>query len=128
MKILIIIPTYNESDTIKNIILKIIDINPAYNILIVDDNSPDGTADKVRELQSNDVRVYWDEQQKDGTYVRIWGVIKGVNETYATGGPRAIMSYDFNLMVEEIALLDIDGDLMTDIFPIGGIQDARSYT
>ena len=87
-----------------------------------------GHLHKVRELQSNDVRVYWDEQQKDGTYVRVWGIIKGVNESYATGGPRAVMSYDFNLMVEEIALLDIDGDLMTDVFPIGGIQDARSYS
>jgi len=87
-----------------------------------------GHLHKVRELQSNDVRVYWDEQQKDGTYVRLWGVIKGINESLATGGPRAILSYDFNLIIEEIALLDIDGDLMTDIFPIGGIQDARSYT
>ena len=87
-----------------------------------------GHLHRVRELQSNDVRVYWDEQQKDGTYVRVWGIIKGINESYATGGPRAIMSYDFNLIIEEIALLDIDGDLMTDVFPIGGIQDARSYS
>ena len=87
-----------------------------------------GHLHKIRELQSNDVRVYWDEQQKDGTYVRIWGVVKGISESYATGGPRAVLSYSFNLIVEEIALIDIDGDLMSDVFPIGGIQDARSYS
>ena len=86
-----------------------------------------GHLHKVRELQSNSVRVYWDEQQKDGTYVRVWGIIKGVSETYKTGGPSAPVSYSFNLMIEEIALLDITGVLMTDVFPIGGLEDVRSY-
>ena len=87
-----------------------------------------GHLHKVRELQSNDVRVYWDEKQKDGTFVRFWGIIKNVDETLGTGGPRAVLSYSFNMTVEEIALLDIDGDFMTGIFPIGGVLDARTYT
>ena len=87
-----------------------------------------GHLHKVRELQSNDVRVYWDEKQKDGTFVRFWGIIKNVDETLGTGGPRAVLSYSFNMAVEEIALLDIDGDFMTGIFPIGGVLDARTYT
>jgi hypothetical protein len=87
-----------------------------------------GHLHKVRELQSNDVRVYWDEKQKDGTYVRLWGIIKSVDETLGTGGSRAVLSYSFNITIEEIALLDIDGDFMTEVFPIGGVLDARTYT
>ena len=71
-----------------------------------------GHLHKIRELQSNNVRVYWDEQQKDGTYVRIWGIIKGVSESYKTGGSRAPLEYGFNLTIEEIALLDINGNFM----------------
>ena len=82
----------------------------------------------VRELQANNVRVYWDEQQKDGTFVRFWGIIKNVDESLPTGGPRVKVSYSFNMVVEEIALLDIDGEFMSDVFPIGGVVDARSYT
>ena len=87
-----------------------------------------GHLHKVRNLQSNDVRVYWDEKQKDATYVRFWGVIQNVSETHATGGSRSILSYDFNMTIEEIALMDIDGEFMTDVFPIGGVVDDRNYT
>jgi hypothetical protein len=93
-----------------------------------DASSMYGHLHKVRELQSNSVRVYWDEQQKDGTWVRVWGIIKGVSDTTSMGGPRAVVSYSFNMMIEEIALLDINGNLMTDVFPIGGIEDVRSYS
>ena len=87
-----------------------------------------GHLHKVREIQSNNVRVYWDEKQKDGTFVRFWGVVKNVEESLGMGGPSAILSYSFNMTVEEIALLDIDGDFMTGVFPIGGIPDVRTYS
>ena len=87
-----------------------------------------GHLHKIRELQANDVRVYWDEKQKDGTFVRFWGIVQNISETHGTGGPRAILSYNFSMVVEEIALMDIDGDFMTDVFPIGGVVDARTYT
>ena len=51
MKVLVIIPTYNESLTIENIINKIFKINKDYSILVVDDNSPDGTSNIVLELK-----------------------------------------------------------------------------
>jgi len=51
MSKLIIIPTYNEKENIEKIILKIFDLEGAYNILIIDDGSPDGTAKIVKELQ-----------------------------------------------------------------------------
>lgn len=53
-KVLIIIPTYNEIDNIENIITSIFKVNSSYNVLIVDDNSEDGTGDIVDSL-SNDL-------------------------------------------------------------------------
>ena len=51
MSKLIIIPTYNEKENIENIILKIFELEGSFNILIIDDGSPDGTAKIVKELQ-----------------------------------------------------------------------------
>ena len=56
-KLSVIIPTYNEIQNIKKLIYQIIEILPEINILIVDDNSPDGTGEYVRELSSVDSRV-----------------------------------------------------------------------
>jgi len=53
MKVLIIIPTYNESLTIEKIIDKIFSISLDYSILVVDDGSPDGTSDIVLRLKEN---------------------------------------------------------------------------
>jgi len=50
-KNLVIIPTYNEKGNIKQIITEIFSLSIPFNILIVDDNSPDGTASIVKELQ-----------------------------------------------------------------------------
>ena len=49
---LIVIPTYNEIENIEAIIKAVFAQNDKFHILIVDDNSPDGTADKVREIQT----------------------------------------------------------------------------
>ena len=51
-KKLVIIPTYNEIENIKNIIDTIFSLSIPFDILIVDDNSPDGTALEVKNLQS----------------------------------------------------------------------------
>lgn len=47
---LVIIPTYKEKENIAKIIKAIFDLNGGFHILIVDDNSPDGTADIVEDL------------------------------------------------------------------------------
>lgn len=48
----VIIPTYNEKDNIEAIIRKVFTLQPAFDVLIVEDNSPDGTANIVRGLIS----------------------------------------------------------------------------
>ena len=49
---LVIIPTYNEIENIEAIVRTILDLKRDFHILIVDDNSPDGTANNVRNLQT----------------------------------------------------------------------------
>lgn len=48
---LVIIPTYNEKENIEKIIRKVFSLSYFFEILIIDDGSPDGTADIVKKLQ-----------------------------------------------------------------------------
>lgn len=58
MKTIVIIPTYNEAENIEKLIAKILSVDPSLNILIVDDNSPDGTARIVQNIMANDERIH----------------------------------------------------------------------
>ena len=51
MKTLVISPTYNERKNIQSLVEQVLEPNPDYHLLVVDDNSPDKTAEKVKELQ-----------------------------------------------------------------------------
>lgn len=50
-KNLVIIPTYNEKENIEKMIRKVFSLKTPFNLLIVEDNSPDGTAKIVKKLQ-----------------------------------------------------------------------------
>jgi len=52
MNAIVVIPTYNEIDNIERMIQAIFNVLPEISILVVDDNSPDGTAKKIKELQT----------------------------------------------------------------------------
>ena len=60
---LVIIPTYNEKENIGAIIHKTLSLTPDFDILIIDDGSPDGTADIVKELQKDYARLYLVERK-----------------------------------------------------------------
>ena len=62
MKTLIISPTYNEIKNIKILVQQVFDLDPSYDLLVVDDNSPDGTALKVKELQSTYPNLHLEER------------------------------------------------------------------
>jgi dolichol-phosphate mannosyltransferase len=47
---LVIIPTYNEKENIEQIIRKVFSLERVFDVLIIEDNSPDGTADIVKSL------------------------------------------------------------------------------
>lgn len=81
---LVIIPTYNEVENIKKIIEKVFSLEGDFHILIVDDGSPDGTADIVKSLQSHyPEKLHLEERtgkQGLGTaYIHgfKWGISKG---------------------------------------------------
>ncbi len=58
MKTLIIIPTYNEIENLPPLLSTIFSFVPQSDILIVDDNSPDGTGQLAEEMKAKDPRVH----------------------------------------------------------------------
>jgi len=58
MKTLIIVPTYNELENLPLLIEKIFSNAPATDILVVDDNSPDGTGAFVEKMSAEDPRIH----------------------------------------------------------------------
>ncbi len=55
---LVIVPTYNESENITRIVPRILSQDPRLEVLVVDDNSPDGTGRMADELAAADPRVH----------------------------------------------------------------------
>lgn len=63
-KNLVVIPTYNEIENIENILIEVLKLSPLFNILIVDDNSPDGTAALVKEaMEKHSDRIFIIERE-----------------------------------------------------------------
>ena len=58
MRIAIMSPTYNERDNIDEFLQRVLAAVPSADVFIVDDNSPDGTGQRVRELSSKNSRVH----------------------------------------------------------------------
>jgi len=60
---LVIIPTYNERDNIEKIIKAVEDLQQDFHVLVIDDGSPDGTADIVRQLQAGSNSLFLEERR-----------------------------------------------------------------
>jgi dolichol-phosphate mannosyltransferase len=58
MKTLIIIPTYNERENIGSIVPLVLERDPSIHVLIVDDNSPDGTGEIAEAMSKEDHRIF----------------------------------------------------------------------
>lgn len=87
MKKLVIIPTYNEKENITSIIKAVLSLDGDFHILVVDDSSPDGTADIVRKLQ---------EQFSENLHLTIRKVKDGLGKAYIHGFKWAIEKrYDY---------------------------------
>lgn len=66
-KNLVIIPTYNEKENIENVIKRVVDLKTPFDILVVDDSSPDGTSQIVKELQKSLPQLHLEvRKEKDG--------------------------------------------------------------
>ena len=94
MKILIILPTYNERENIKKITSEIFHTLPATDILFIDDNSPDRSADIIKELQKTTSQIHLIERPQK----------LGLGSAYVTGFKWALNNhYDF--------IFEMDADL-----------------
>ena len=58
MKSLVIIPTFNEIENVQRMLDTVMSLEPEFNVLIVDDGSPDGTAKVVKENQKKHDRIH----------------------------------------------------------------------
>ena len=56
--ILVILPTYNEAENVIGLARLVLEQDPRIQVLVVDDGSPDGTAERVEELRANESRVH----------------------------------------------------------------------
>ena len=84
MEKLVVIPTYNEKENISNILHAVFNLDEGFHVLVIDDGSPDGTADIVKDLQSKFNGQLFIEERKGklglGTaYIHgfKWGIAKG---------------------------------------------------
>jgi dolichol-phosphate mannosyltransferase len=92
MKVNIVIPTYNEKENIGPMTEEIFRLLPEANILVVDDNSPDGTSSVVEELQNKYPNLsLLKRPRKDG----LGGAyIAGFKKLFAEGAPDLIITMD----------------------------------
>jgi len=102
---LVIIPTFNEKENIERIIRKVFDLSESFHILIIDDGSPDGTAEIVKKLsQEFSGQLFIVEREgKQGlgtAYIRgfKWGLDKGYDYIFE-------MDADFSHNPEDLVRL-----------------------
>lgn len=86
MKAIVIIPTYNEAVNIRRMLDRVLNLQPSLDILVIDDNSPDGTAELVKEVSQDSPRIHLIERR---------GKL-GLGSAYVTGFRYALSEgYDF---------------------------------
>ena len=99
---LIIIPTYNELENVSNIIPEVLAQDEGFNVLIVDDNSPDGTAQLVRDMQKSNGRIHLLERPRK----------MGLGTAYVAGFKYAL-SHGFDFVFEMDADFSHDPKMLT---------------
>jgi len=97
MKSLVIIPTYNEKDNIEKLIKEIFYLNFNLDLLIIDDNSPDGTGDIVEKLKVRNEKLKIIHREKK----------LGLGTAYIRGFKFAL-KYDYD------SIITMDADLSHD--------------
>jgi len=94
VKILVVIPTYNERENIEKLLGRLLNIDPEINALVVDDNSPDGTGQLVESLTKNYPRIHLLKRPgKQGL------------------GPAYIAGFKWGLARDYDAFMEMDADL-----------------
>lgn len=103
---LVIIPTYNEKENIEAIIRAVLTQNHPFDVLIVDDNSPDGTAEIVKNLQ---------QEFKDNLFLEVRKEKNGLGTAYIHGFKWALKKkYDY--------IIEMDADFSHNPKDLIGLQ------
>ena len=97
MKVLVIIPTFNESDNILKTIELVFDSSPKVDVLVVDDNSPDKTGNVVKKLMKTEKRVNLLAREKK----------EGLGTAYVAG-------FKYALERDYERIIEMDADLSHD--------------
>ena len=113
MKTLVISPTYNERKNIKLLVNMVLGNYPEFDLLIVDDNSPDGTSEKVKELQSQFKNLHLKIRAKKsglGTayiYGFKWALKKNYDRIVQMDADLSPNPKDLPMMVERLKKCDL---------------------
>ena len=99
---LVIVPTYDEAENVRDIVGRVLDAVPDAHVLVVDDGSPDGTGDIVAAMAAEDDRVH---------LLRRAGKL-GLGTAYVAGF-RWGLERQFDLLIE----MDADGSHPADRLP-----------
>ncbi|MGC8466562.1 MAG: glycosyltransferase, partial [Acidimicrobiales bacterium] len=94
LKPYVVVPTYEEADNIESVIRQILDAVPNAKVLVVDDSSPDGTAEIVQKLKEDGLSVE----------VMVRPEKAGLGSAYRSGFARALAD-------GATACVEIDADL-----------------
>ena len=97
MKPIVVVPTYNEAGTIEEVVTRAMEAGPQWDILVVDDNSPDGTGAIVERLGREDARIHLLSEQEKG----------GLGAAYRRG-------FDWAFARDYDVICQMDGDLSHD--------------
>ncbi len=112
---LVIIPTYNELENLPLIVGRVRAATPEVDILIVDDNSPDGTGDRADELAADDARVHVLHREGKGglcgAYVAgfQWGLERGYTVLCEMDADGSHAPEQLHLLLDEV---DAGADLV----------------
>lgn len=87
---IVIIPTFNEIENIERIVHAVFQLQSNFHVLVVDDNSPDGTAQKVTELQ---------QQYPDKLFLKVRKKKSGLGTAYVAGFKWAL-SHNYEYIYE----------------------------
>ena len=97
MKILIIIPTYNELENLPRLLTEVLSKDNNIDMLFIDDNSPDGTADFIENEEKNNNRIHLIKRQSK----------QGLGTAYIVG-------FKFALQRDYEIIFEMDADFSHD--------------
>lgn len=110
----ITIPTYNEADNIETLIGAVFSAVPDSRLIVVDDNSPDGTAEIVARIAKNDTRLHL--IRREGKLGYASAVLTGLRHALAQGAEwlghmDADFSHDPKVLPELVGALQAGADM-----------------